>query len=139
MTSIRTECFYMIPVNNKKTGTNLSKEQIQQINEVLRSNLNSDAYRCELDQIMIYCANPSIKGGDWIKDRVTILFIRTLAPISHPLFMTCQEANQTLNLSRYNDFDSVYDATPGVRFNNKYTGNFVERALSNYKEKGYEI
>jgi hypothetical protein len=130
MTSIRKECFYMIPVNNKKTGTKLSEEQIQQINEVLHSNLKSEAYQCELDQIMIHCTNPLIDGGDWIKDRVTILFIRTLTPISHPLFMTCQEANQTLNLSRYHDFDSVYDTTPGVRYNNKYTGDFVQHALS---------
>jgi len=130
MSTTSFEYFYMIPVNNNKTKEKLSENDIAHINEILHENLKYPVYKSDLDQIMIHCEKLTIKGGDFMKDNVLILFIRTLSPISNPLFMTCQEANQKLNLSRYYDFDSVYYSSPGVRFNKNYNGNFVEYALS---------
>lgn len=132
------ENFYMIPMSEKtyndetekfeSSSSVLSQEQIAQINEQLKQNLTSSSYNSPLDQIMIHRASPYL--ADY-KGYVDFLFIRTLAPISHPLFMKCSEANAKFKLARYYDFDSVYDETPGMRFNNQFHGDFVERVMAN--------
>jgi len=136
--AFRKESFYMISLGQKKyndktkqyesiSSSVLSQEQITQINEQLQENLKSSVYKSPLDQITIHFASPYLKN---FTEYVEFLFIRTLVPISHPLFMECPEANAKFKLARYYNFDSVYDATPGMRFNNQFNENFVEKILS---------
>ena len=123
--------------NQFDTLSALSQEQMIQINKVLNDNLTSSVYRSHLDQIMIHIASPQTTNIDHIDhiEYITFLFVRTLTPILHPLFMNCPEANKGFNLCKYYNFDSVYDATPGMRFNNQFSGNFMEKINEVYNKK----
>lgn len=126
--------FYMIPLSQEydetidgfETILPLPQEQISQINEQLCENLKSSAYSSPYDQIIIHYANPMVRGSK----RIQFMFICTLSPISHPLFLQCKEANLKFKFARYYDFGSVYDSTPGMRFNNQFRGDFVEKIRS---------
>jgi hypothetical protein len=77
---------------------------------------------------MIHIASPIIANTNWT-ERVQMLFVRTLYPISHPLFMSCEQACNIYKTERFYTFNSCYDATPGKRFNNQFTGDFIRETI----------
>jgi len=79
-------------------------------------------------QIMIHIASPYIDGTNYCEN-VRLLFVRTLSPISNLLFMTSEQAYKTYKTCKHYTFDSCYDATPGMRFNNQFSGDFIRNTL----------
>lgn len=127
------EHFYMIPIqrtthNDKKTTIQdlLNNDEKEAINNILSENIKSNVYKSHLDHIIIHKAS-SVIADSMFTEYITILYIRTLCEITHPLFMSCIDANKKFKFFRYHDFSSVYDITPGMRFNNEFSGNFFEQ------------
>ena len=130
MVYLGTSKFKMNPTSNPVlypvyTHTQIHQGSITEINSVLRENLSSKNYRSTMDQMMIYAISPVI--GNYEDDMyVTVLMIRTLDEIDHPLFRTCEQAFNEMKLHKIFTFDEIYDACPGMRFNNLFKGTFFD-------------
>ena len=105
--------------------SNVTTETVNEINSILRKNLSEERYKHHMDHLMLYKASPSIKHEKHeVYSYATILFVRTLTPINHPLFMSLEDAYYKLNFCRFYTFDDVYDQAPGMHFNNMFKGTF---------------
>jgi hypothetical protein len=146
----RKEYTYMIPLmvttitmdeseskDIKRTHEQLVSDiQIREINQLLTENLKNERYKMPMkdtpatDQIIMhwkqqYGEFPSESSIKKLTHYI-VLFIRTLEPIEHPLFLSCQAANSKFKFAYYCDFNSVYDCTPGMRFDKRFTGTFFD-------------
>jgi hypothetical protein len=103
-------------INNTQTSL------IDKLNNVLKSHFNNTDYTCNIDHLMLF------DGGYYMQKKTyKILFVRSLAEIKHPLFLSMNEVNKVLKATDCKVTSRlVYDSFPSVRFNKLYTGKYFD-------------
>jgi hypothetical protein len=98
----------------------LTQNDMHTINTVLRTQFQSPRYQCHLDHLMLFNVNIYQRGED-----ISILYIRSLAKIDHPLFIPSDILGTKLKICHPMSFRDVYSAFPRYAFDNMFRGNFV--------------
>lgn len=97
---------------------------IDEVNKVLRINLENQAYVHELDHLMLFLPTFSNFKN---KTNYNCIYIIAKAPIKHKLFIEDSKLKTLLNdTGSYSVKSGVYDYYPSFRFNNTHTGDFLQ-------------
>ncbi len=113
---ISTNCIKQLSRNIQK-----GSPKIDEINDVLRHQLKNPRYECHLDHLMLF----NVQFSNNNRDKFFCIYVISLAPIEHPLFIKGPEMNKLLDRpATANISADVYAYYPSFRFNNSHTGDF---------------
>ena len=103
-------------------SSSTTREQIHEINNVMRQQFNDSHYECHLDHLMLFSTQFYNMNK---RIYYTCIYVISLAPIKHSLFLTDKELDVLLeNPHPGNTKSIVYSGWPSFRFNKFHNDDF---------------
>lgn len=102
---------------SKLSPIKLQSEQMEEVNCVLREHFNDPRYTSHMDHLMLF---------NMFIDTVNVIYVRTLSPITHELFIPSEDLAQKIGSRNEITLDDVYDSYPSIRFDKFFQGTYVD-------------
>lgn len=123
------EYAYGIIISDFKSGYLINDDDINKANSILKSHFNSNKYAGHMDHLMLFNFYLTIYnncGSDenMLYNKIFLLFVRTLSPISHKLFIPAKSLRSRLNTPNDITLDNVYNSYPSYRFDKFFNGTY---------------
>jgi hypothetical protein len=105
----------------------MTSEQMNEVNRVLREHFNGKRYMGHIDHLMLFNMAMSQANSSYTSwTDIDVIFVRTLNPILHELFIPSKDLAQKIGNHREITLNDVYDSYPSIRFNKFFRGTYVD-------------